>query len=50
LAAAVTAGWSRLDSLAGRDLFYSTSTANRSSQRVAERLGLPRLGARLAIG
>jgi hypothetical protein len=50
LAAAVTARWSRLDSLAGRDLFYSTSSANLSSQRVAERLDLPRLGVRLAIG
>jgi hypothetical protein len=49
LAAAVTARWSSLPELAGRRLFYSTQTTNRSSQRVAERLGLQRLGASLAI-
>jgi hypothetical protein len=49
LAAAVTARWSSLAGLADRRLFYSASTTNRSSQRVAERLGLARLGASLAV-
>jgi GNAT superfamily N-acetyltransferase len=49
LAAAVTARWSSLEALAGRELFYSTQTTNRSSQRVAERLGLVRIGARLSV-
>ena len=49
LAAAVTANWSSLPSLAARTLFYSTSTTNRSSQRVAERLGLRRFGVSLSI-
>ncbi len=49
LAAAVTARWSSLACLAGRCLFYSTQTTNRSSQRVAQRLGLARLGASLSI-
>ncbi|MDF8357599.1 GNAT family N-acetyltransferase [Ensifer adhaerens] len=40
LAAAATAGWSRLPSLSSRTLFYSTSRENLSSQRVAARLGL----------
>src|ERR1700688_2159560 len=39
-AAAVTAIWSSLPSLDGRALFYSTQRSNRSSQRVASRLGL----------
>jgi hypothetical protein len=49
LGAAVTAAWSRLPSLAGRELFYSALAANASSRRVIERLGLPRLGAGLRI-
>ena len=49
LAAAVTARWSSLAPLARRRLFYSTLTTNRSSQRVAERLGLRRLGSTLTI-
>ena len=49
LAAAVTARWSSLAALAGRRLFYSTLTTNRSSQRVAQRLGLTTLGATLAL-
>ena len=48
-AAAVTAGWSSLASLQGRDLIYSTRLANRSSRRVAERLGLRPIGARVRI-
>jgi hypothetical protein len=50
LAAAVTAAWSRLPALAGRTLFYSTLATNRSSQRVAERLGLRRFAVSLSIG
>ena len=49
LAAAVTARWSSLPELADRRLFYSTQTTNRSSQRVAQRLSLARLGATLAL-
>jgi hypothetical protein len=49
LAAAVTARWSGLPELAGRMLFYSTLTTNLSSQRVAARLALPRLGASFRI-
>lgn len=49
LAAAVTARWSSLASLGERRLLYSTQTANRSSQRVAERLSLERLGASLSV-
>lgn len=45
LAAAVTAGWSSLASLADRELFYSTRASNLSSRRVAARLGLTPLGA-----
>jgi GNAT superfamily N-acetyltransferase len=48
-AAAVTTHWSSLAELADRRLFYSTQTTNLSSQRVAERLGLARLGASLSI-
>jgi GNAT superfamily N-acetyltransferase len=49
LGAAVTAGWSHLDELADRTLFYSTQRTNRSSQRVTERLGLRLRGASLRI-
>jgi hypothetical protein len=48
-AAAVTASWSSLPSLSGRALFYSTSRSNRSSQRVAARLGLRMIGASVGI-
>ncbi len=48
-AAAVTAGWSSLAVLDGRALFYSTSRTNRSSQRVAARLGLRMIGASFTI-
>lgn len=48
-AAAVTAGWADHPALGGRPLFYSTSGANRSSQRVVERLGLRFLGTSLRI-
>ena len=48
-AAAVTAGWSSLPSLAGRALIYSTRLTNRSSRRVTERLGLHPIGARVRI-
>jgi len=47
--AAVTAGWSSLAGLEGRDLIYSTRLTNRSSRRVAERLGLNPIGARVRI-
>jgi len=49
-AAAVTAGWSSLACLDGRALFYSTARSNRSSQRVAARLGLRMIGASVGIG
>jgi len=49
LAAAVTASWSSLPALKDRALFYSTSKTNRSSQRVAARLALRRIGASLRI-
>lgn len=48
-AAAVTASWSSMPSLADRELFYSTQRSNRSSQRVAARLGLRLIGATLRI-
>jgi hypothetical protein len=48
-AAAATAGWASLPALSGRTLFYSTSRTNVSSQRVAQRLGLRFIGARLSI-
>jgi len=48
-AAAVTAGWSSLASLQGRDLIYSTRLTNRSSRQVAARLGLSVAGARVRI-
>jgi RimJ/RimL family protein N-acetyltransferase len=44
LAAAVSAAWAAVVRPTGRHLFYSTSDANLSSQRVAERLGLRRIG------
>src|SRR5207302_1577830 len=49
LAAAVTAGWAAHPALRGRALFYGTSRANVSSQRVVARLGLRFLGASLSI-
>lgn len=49
LAAAATAGWSRLATLRSRTLFYSTDRNNISSQRVAARLGLRLHGASLRI-
>lgn len=48
-AAAVTASWSSMASLDGHVLFYSTSRINRSSQRVAARLGLRMIGASVSI-
>ena len=48
-AAAATAGWAAHPALAGRALFYSTSMANLSSQRVTARLGLRFIGASFAI-
>ena len=50
LAAAVTASWSSMPSLNHRALFYSTSTSNTSSQRVAARLGLRPIGTSITIG
>lgn len=44
LGAAATTGWARHPALEGRIRFFSTSRANRSSQRVTERLGLSFLG------
>jgi RimJ/RimL family protein N-acetyltransferase len=44
LAASVTAAWARLVQDSGRIAFYSTSAENRSSQRVAARLGLRGIG------
>ena len=49
-AAAATAAWSSLASLEDRALFYSTSRANRSSQRVTARLGLRMFAASFSIG
>ena len=49
LAAAATAGWSRLPSLRSRTLFSSTDRDNISSQRVAARLGLRLYGTSLRI-
>lgn len=49
LAAAVTASWASLESLNHRALFYSTAKSNRSSQRVAARLGLRRIGSSVRI-
>lgn len=49
LAAAVTARWTTLPDLADRTLFYGTSDTNTSSQKVAARLSLPRIGLGLRI-
>ena len=49
-AAAVTASWASLECLNQRALFYSTAKSNRSSQRVAARLGLRRIGSSFRIG
>ena len=49
LGAAATAGWASHPELGARALFYSTSRANTSSQRVVERLQLRFLGASLRI-
>jgi RimJ/RimL family protein N-acetyltransferase len=43
-AAAVTAAWADIVRPSGRFLFYSTTAENRSSQRVAARLGLREIG------
>jgi hypothetical protein len=48
-AAAVTAGWSSLNSLEGRDLIYSTRLTNASSRQVVARLGLRPAGARVRV-
>ena len=48
-AAAVTAQWASLPSLWDRALFYSMAETNISSQRVAERLGLERIGTSLRV-
>jgi hypothetical protein len=48
-AVAVTGSWASLESLNQRALFYSTSKFNRSSQRVAARLGLRRIGSSFRI-
>ena len=49
LAAAATAGWTRIASLQPRALFYATDRTNLSSQRVAARLGLRRIGNRMTL-
>ena len=49
LAAAVTAGWTRHSELQGRELFFSMDVRNEASKRVAERLGLRRVGWSLRI-
>lgn len=43
-AAAVTAAWAGVSVWGDRTLFYSTTSDNHSSQRVAQRLGLRRIG------
>ena len=47
--AAAVAGWASVPELRDRTLFYGTSETNTSSQRVAERLGLPMLGRYVTI-
>jgi RimJ/RimL family protein N-acetyltransferase len=49
LAAAVTAAWSEHPDLARRARFYTTAVENRSSRRVAERLGLRLLGPTISV-
>lgn len=49
-AAATTSAWAALFVGSGRHIFYSTSADNRSSQRVAERLGLREIGWTWRIG
>lgn len=48
-AAAVTAAWSGLPELKDHELFYSCLASNRSSRRVAARLGLTHIGMGLRI-
>lgn len=48
-ASAVTAEWATLAAQRGRRLFYTTHPTNRSSQRVAERLGLRLCGYQVAV-
>jgi hypothetical protein len=49
LGAAATAGWSAHPDFEQRTLFYSTSRENRSSRRVATRLGLRFVGSTFAV-
>ena len=49
LGAAVTAGWTRHPELEVRELFFSVDAGNGASRRVAERLGLRRVGWSLRI-
>jgi hypothetical protein len=49
LAAAATAAWSRHPALAARACFYTAGVENRSSLRVAERLGLRLLGPTVSV-
>lgn len=49
LAGVATAAWSRHPDLSGHELGYSTLMTNAASQRVAARLGLPRIGLGLRI-
>ncbi|MGB6537230.1 MAG: GNAT family N-acetyltransferase [Xanthobacteraceae bacterium] len=49
LAATVTAKWSSLPVLSGRELFYSANVSNTSSQRVAGRLGLRQFAVGLRV-
>ncbi len=44
-----TAGWGSHPALRGRTLFYSTDRTNVASQRLAERIGLRFVGARLVV-
>jgi hypothetical protein len=48
-ATAATAAWCSMPEFEGRTLFYSTSTTNAPSQRVAAGLGLRRFGATLRV-
>ena len=49
MGAAACAGWASHPALHGRTLFYGTDRTNVSSQKVAQRLGLRFIGARLSI-